>query len=172
MESYPVELIKSGVHRETLMLAQNLCLIPNIVASLAISRFVNVANYEKYFYFCTIAKFCFIIFLYFSGNGSETTAIGLYVLLYVIGSIHYFLENVVVAEESRGKFSGLSITLLLSISNLSRLTVLQKMVIDQIGYNSCINICLIFSSAVIVLLPTLSKWTHEAISLRWHSKND
>ena len=88
----------------------------------------------------------------------------LYGVFYVVGSVHYFMENVVICEEAKGKFSGLSVTLLLSISNLSRLTVWQKLLMDQIAYNSCIWNCLCYGVALNLMLPVLGRWLQRGES--------
>lgn len=97
---------------------------------------------------------------------SEPVAICSYVLLYVIGSANYFLENICVNEEARDQFSGLSVTLLLSVSNFSRLTVLQKILIDFASYDCCVIASLSYCLIAALVLPLLLKWLNRGVSLQ------
>ena len=68
--------------------------------------------------------------------------------------------------------AGLSITLMLSLSNLSRLTVLQKLAMDSYSYGSVIKVCLIYGVLLVVVLPKMGEWAIRGVSLRRHAKKE
>lgn len=73
------------------MLAQNLCLIPNAIISLVISRFVTSYNCLGYYFCSFIVKLISICLLHSITIESEQLSIILYGILYVVGSANYLL---------------------------------------------------------------------------------
>lgn len=140
------------------MLGQNISFIPAAIVSYIIGNYMSNANCFKYYYICTIIKFVYMVLIHMLKIKRQSTAISLYVVLFFISSVHYYLENVCMNQKSKGKFSGLSITLLLSISNFGRLTVFQKMIMGRVGYNRCIIGCFVYTALLLYLIYRLRKW--------------
>jgi len=65
MDAYPVELIKMGIPRDTLMFGQNMCFVPNLVISFIFCSLVDGRNCYSYYYFSTIVKYFFMVFVYY-----------------------------------------------------------------------------------------------------------
>lgn len=97
------------------MFVENLCLVPNILGSFVLSRHITHLNISRYFELLATVQFCFALFIYISNFEGKTLLIALFACMKIISSLNYYVESSVINETSKGRFSGITITVLLSI---------------------------------------------------------
>lgn len=89
---------------------------------------------HRYQHKAAIAQYCLVLFIYLSDFSNHTSILIVFTMMYIVGSVHYFLETAIINQMSKGRYSGITVTVLLSISNFSRNTALQKELIHIFSY--------------------------------------
>jgi hypothetical protein len=116
------------------MFLENISFIPNIFVSILLSKYLNPNNLHRYQHKAAIIQFFVVLLIYLADFSNYMGILIVFTLMYVVGSVHYFLETAIINQMSRGRYSGITVTVLLSISNFSRNTALQKELIHIFSY--------------------------------------
>lgn len=140
------------------MFISDACLFPSVIACLFLGRMVNSSNMFRIFKRVYLILLSVLILAYYLDSTSRLGIIATTVTIKLFNSMKYYLAHCLINEISKGSYSGINITGLLSFYNFGVNSAIQNQVIYLIGYQFSIQIGFAIGIGFAMLLPFITNW--------------
>lgn len=140
------------------MFASDACLIPSVIACFFLGRMVDSNNMLRIFYRVYLVLLVVLLLGYYLDSSSRLGIIVTTVVIKLFNSMKYYLAHCLINEISKGTYSGINITGLLSFYNFGVNSAIQNQIIYLIGYHTSMRIGFVVAIGFSIALPLIIKW--------------
>lgn len=149
------------------MFVSDACLIPSVIACFFLGRMVDSNNMFRIFIRVYLTLLAILMLSYYLDSTSRLGIITTTVTIKLFNSMKYYLALCLINEISKGTYSGINITGLLSFYNFGVNSAIHNQVIYLIGYHTSMKLGFAIAFVFSISLPWIIKWvrTGEKISV-------
>lgn len=140
------------------MFVSDACLIPSVVACFFLGKMVDNSNMFRIFNRVYLILLAVLMLGYSFDSTSRLGIIITTVTIKLFNSMKYYLAHCLINEISKGTYSGINITGLLSFYNFGVNSAIQNQVIYLIGYDFSMRIGFSIGIGFFILLPVINNW--------------
>lgn len=140
------------------MFVSDACLIPSVSACFFLGRMVDNNNMFKIFNRVYVTLLAILMLGYYLDSTSHLGIITTTVTIKLFNSMKYYLAHCLINEISKGTYSGINITGLLSFYNFGVNSAIQNQVIYFLGYEFSMRIGFAIGIGFAMLLPFINSW--------------
>ena len=140
------------------MFVNDACIVPSVIACFLLGRMVDSNNIFRIFNKVYLTLLAVLMPDYYLDSTSRLGIIATTVTIKLFNSMKYYLSHCLINEISKGTYSGINITGLLSFYNFGVNSAIQHQVIYLIGYHTSMRIGFVMAVAFSISLPFIIKW--------------
>jgi len=89
-----------------------------------------------------------------------------YWIIWFIYGFQYYVMNIIMNELSKGRFTGITITSLLSLNNYCNDTFIQKEIINYFGFDWSAKAGFLYTASLVIALPYIDSWIKRGLKIK------